>query len=491
MGNNNSKCHRCKKIIKTLPFKCRYCGEYYCYKHRIPEDHNCVYLKDKDKKIQERWKRVINESLINKEEDKNHKEIEYISQLHKTSYSKAKRKSFWNLLKIYFPAIIIILIILGIFLYSRGIYPNLINYCEDETAYNHCSKTKPLFCKDGELINNATKCGCPYGYKINNELCEKIPSCTDGTFYSECGKKPLYCDNGTLISKASICGCPQNFVEQEDECIDKYQINPKNITLYYTLRREDNQFNWTVYEGLNNYLSNIERSISYTYSEPTFMDFVSKNIDNEKQLEYLAPLVEEIYSLADNDDDRVRIAVSVVQNIPYPEDEEEIDRYAYQVLYDNKGLCGEKARLLVILLEELGYGVALIDYGGIETVSEYYFSNPYSFNHEAVGIKCPINYSYNGTGYCFIESTSVSMITDSNGDYPSIFCLDSDCTQKLPDEYDLTVIADGKSFESVIQEYNDAKLWNELNDLPGNTLSSSNYKKWKNLVNKYGIKLDH
>jgi hypothetical protein len=220
------------------------------------------------------------------------------------------------------------------------------------------------------------------------------------------------------------------------------------------------------------------------------MNFIVKNIDNQKQKEFLEPLVNKIYNLANNNDDRARIAVSVVQNIPYDNSDTLIDRYAYQVLYDNEGVCGEKSRLLVILLKELGYGVALIDYGDTGPINQYELYNPYSFNHEAVGIKCPINYSYNGTGYCFIESTLPTIITDSNGDYPSNFCFNSDCTQKLPDEYTLIVIADGKSFDSVIEEYNDAKLWNKINDMPGRYLISSRYDEWESLVKKYGIIVD-
>ena len=478
------KCNKCKREIRSLSFKCKYCREHYCDKHRLPEDHNCSGLKDRNEMTQERW--------INAIKEPSNRNNSY--KLDKNANLKTKHKHFWRFLKKYFPAIIMLLIIIGIFLFTRGIYPNLIKTCEDGTRYNYCSNIQPLYCNKGELINSSDKCGCPYGYKENLEICEQIPTCSDGTFYSECGNKQFYCENGTLISRASICGCPTGFIEQEDNCIDKYQTNPKNVTLYYILRGHDlwtkNGFKWDVYGGLNDYVSNIDKSIYYTPgggSEPTTMDFIVKNIDDEKQKEFLIPLVDKIHNLANNDDDRVRIAVSIVQNIPYDESKDLIDRYAYQVLYDNKGVCGEKSRLLVILLRELGYGVALIDYGDTGTINQYGLYNPYSFNHEAVGIKCPTNYSYNGTGYCFIETTIPSIITDSNGDYPSSFCLNSDCTQKLPDEYTLITIADGKSFDSVAEEYNDAKLWNSINNMPGRYLIDSRYDEWESLVKKYGI----
>ena len=46
MVNKNSHviCNKCKSKIKDMPFKCKYCGKYYCSKHRLPEDHGCKKL---------------------------------------------------------------------------------------------------------------------------------------------------------------------------------------------------------------------------------------------------------------------------------------------------------------------------------------------------------------------------------------------------------------------------------------------------------------
>jgi hypothetical protein len=38
-------CHFCNKPFGTdLPFTCKYCGEKYCTKHRLPEHHKCLGL---------------------------------------------------------------------------------------------------------------------------------------------------------------------------------------------------------------------------------------------------------------------------------------------------------------------------------------------------------------------------------------------------------------------------------------------------------------
>jgi hypothetical protein len=231
---------------------------------------------------------------------------------------------------------------------------------------------------------------------------------------------------------------------------------------------------------MNDYLSTIPR-IPY-YEEESIIS----NINNSMQRDFIISLVEKIKKLTNNSDDQARIAISLVQNIPYNYNFSDWgNRYAYQVLYDDIGVCGEKSRLLVFLLKELGYGSALIDYD----LSFY--------AHEAVGIKCPLKYSYKNSSYCFIESTAPSIITDSNGNYPiSNFCSImwttenfKLCTEKLPDEYTLIVTSDGKSFDSVSEEYEDAATWNHLMDVvKGTHLNEYNYRLWKSLVQEYGIK---
>ena len=37
------KCKQCGKEV-ALPFKCKYCGEYFCVEHHLPEKHNCPGL---------------------------------------------------------------------------------------------------------------------------------------------------------------------------------------------------------------------------------------------------------------------------------------------------------------------------------------------------------------------------------------------------------------------------------------------------------------
>lgn len=95
----------------------------------------------------------------------------------------------------------------------------------------------------------------------------------------------------------------------------------------------------------------------------------------------LNELVRQIKLLTANKDDQARIAISLVQNIPY--DYSKLGtvstnvRYPYEVLYENTGICEEKSLLLTYLLRELGYGIVLFEFK--------------QENHMAVGIKSPLH----------------------------------------------------------------------------------------------------
>ena len=226
-------------------------------------------------------------------------------------------------------------------------------------------------------------------------------------------------------------------------------------------------------------MRNLPRSIVYYEGEPkpTMKDFVMRMLNEENQRKYLLPLIKKIKNLTPNKDDQVRIAVSLVQNIPYDYESLKFlntkDRYPYEVIYDNKGVCGEKSKLLAFILRELGYGVVL-----------FYYEQE---NHMAVGIRCPKQYSqyiYRGEGYCFIETAKPTIITDNQEVYVGV--------GKLFSKPQIIYVSDGATFQTVYEEYKDAREWIKLNQLSkasGGYLSLSNYRKWLFLANKYGIEI--
>ena len=50
-----TKCEVCGKEV-LMPFKCPYCGGYFCAEHRLPEKHNCPGLYAAASPYEKEWK---------------------------------------------------------------------------------------------------------------------------------------------------------------------------------------------------------------------------------------------------------------------------------------------------------------------------------------------------------------------------------------------------------------------------------------------------
>jgi len=201
-------------------------------------------------------------------------------------------------------------------------------------------------------------------------------------------------------------------------------------------------------------------------------------MDEEKQKSFLMPLVVAIQNEAPNSkEDQARIAISIVQNIPFKNSNKTISfgdktinyfRHPYEVIYDNEGVCGEKVELLGFLLREIGYGTA-------------FFYHP-TENHESLGIKCPMKQSLGGTGYCFVETTSPSIITESEIRYVNI--------GKLSDSFQVFLLSDGISLPNKMPEYTDAKKMGRIRESLEKRNGKLNFFLYlmnKKLQKKYGL----
>ena len=299
--------------------------------------------------------------------------------------------------------------------------------------------------------------------------------CGDGSPYGTCSsEKPYYCNSGTLVPSPEVCGCPFNSTKEGNSCLSGFKTDPKNAAFSYTLLGKEGTINATLYGGLVNYLSSLPESITYYNGEqPTRADFTFLRINEPNQEAFMNSLVAGIQNAAPNNTvDQVRIAVSLVQNIPWGSSNQTVDfrnlsidyaRYPYQVLYDNQGVCGEKSELLAYILRNMGYGVALF----------YYPAE----NHEAVGIKCPVQYSLDGTGYCFVETSGPSIISEDNLIYAD--------GVRLTSTPQLIVISNGTSLPANLPEYSDAKTMESL--MSQSWLSPLAKSNLLNLEKKYGI----
>ncbi|MDP3991884.1 MAG: hypothetical protein Q8P79_00020, partial [Nanoarchaeota archaeon] len=122
----------------------------------------------------------------------------------------------------------------------------------------------------------------------------------------------------------------------------------------------------------------------------------------------------------------------------------------------------EKSELLTFLLRELGYGTAI------------FYNQPE--NHESVGIKCPVEESYKGTGYCFVETTGPSIITDDSIEYFGGIVLES--------KPEIILISDGYGLSRGLQEYRDAELMKRMRQ--GKFVPFRNFE-LKRLKERYGL----
>lgn len=191
-----------------------------------------------------------------------------------------------------------------------------------------------------------------------------------------------------------------------------------------------------------------------------------RNLDEPNQKKILDNFVKFIQDSNKSELEKVKMAVSLVQNIPYDykaaDYDIDIGKYPYEVLYKNMGVCGEKSELLIYLLRGLGYGTA-------------YFSFEKE-NHAAVGIKCPEEYDYLDTNYCFIESTTPNIITDSYGEYRN--------AGKLTSTPEVIVISNGKTYLGAEEDYKATQRYNQLND---DHESKAKYSEWIQIRKKYGL----
>lgn len=451
------RCNLCSKPI-VLPYRCNYCGGYFCDDHRLPFAHKCpniIQWKSKDH-YAHTFESVEN-SELSKYRDLRHIPVKSI----KTKKSD-KSKKYINLF------FIIFLIIISYYFHSSFLISSM-----NAESYHEAITPSPT-----TMIPNPTQFSTP--------MTPKVKICEDGTIYGSCSKnKPFFCDNGSLIKKPLICGCPEKHIIQDNSCVFQLTLNPEIREFRYCLYGSEGKIPVTLYGGMNEYLSKLSKKVVCEKNRDI------KMIENPDQRELIEDLIELIKNNFVYKDEQARVAISLVQKIPYDYKKfystqttyicrdgylvsGEPPRFPYQVLYDKKGICSEKSRLLALLLKELGFGVVLLEYE-LE-------------NHMAVGIKCPkqyANYLSDDTGYCFIESTAPTIVTDNKGEYIGL--------ERLKSEPKIIFISDGLSFDSVFIEYNDAKEWQRLQEVAKRNnyiLSESDYQKWQELVRKYCIEFD-
>lgn len=262
---------------------------------------------------------------------------------------------------------------------------------------------------------------------------------------------------------------------QQSDCVQQRILS-------YILKGNRDAISFVVEKEINDYLAGLPREYLCNPQCESDQQYELRYLNEDAQRVKLKKLAEIIQSRTDTPDDQARIAISLTQQIPYDWERYRaknlINRYPYEAIYENKGVCGEKARLTAFLLRELGFGTAL-----------FYFE---AENHMAAGITCPAQYSYKNTGYCFIEATTPVIITNDQGGIIVFDEQGNERTIPLSSTPIIYYVSEGNSFDSVSQEYSDAKEWIRISKLiedlaPGQYLSQDDYDMWWFLAKKYGI----
>lgn len=243
--------------------------------------------------------------------------------------------------------------------------------------------------------------------------------------------------------------------------------NEKISVLKFNVHGKVGEISARVFPGLDSALSEVSKDM---ISGQGYADYWLNAINTAQDRKSIAELAKQIQCITINQDDRARIAISSVQNMPYNyEKRDECNReldLPSQILCRNTGICSEKSLLLASLLRELGFGVALFNFN--------------QENHMAVGIKCPPEFSYLNSGYAFIEAANPAIPTDANRYYDGVGYLDS-WPQMIP-------ICDGASFNTIGTEYKDAMRWNQLYGRHGKReFTEADFNDYKRLIEEYGL----
>jgi hypothetical protein len=208
---------------------------------------------------------------------------------------------------------------------------------------------------------------------------------------------------------------------------------------------------------------------SHSYYSDADREVILPLLENDYQNDHLQPLIDQIKKKSNRPDDQAKIAVSIVQHIPYDWNKFygiSMDwYYPYETLHSNKGVCADKSLLLAYLLNKLGYDTVLFEFS----------------NHMAVGVKSSPNYDFYDTGYAFIETTRPTIITYIPDTYYGGFTISSNPH--------IIHLNGGKQVLDVSTEYRDAMEMKQLEAM-GLVLDQSHYAEWLRLSNYYDTQYD-
>jgi hypothetical protein len=241
-----------------------------------------------------------------------------------------------------------------------------------------------------------------------------------------------------------------------------FQQSPKTTSFSYFIGGDLRALSFTTFGGLSDFFSSKSHSYHYDPEKGVIMDL----LENEVQNEYMLSFVEMIRKRSFTSDDQAKIAISLVQRIPYNGNSYTRTAtdwyYPYETLHNNEGSAADKSVLLAYILNELGYETVLFEFPA----------------HMAVGIKSSSRYSFYDTGFAYIETTRPTIITYEPDSGSGGFSISQNPR--------VIHLSGGRKAIDLSTEYGDAKRMKQLEEMGGN-LNQSYRAELAKISEKYDL----
>lgn len=277
-------------------------------------------------------------------------------------------------------------------------------------------------------------------------------------------------DTGSLIAEAvlpaDVGSIIPEVISNPEPTVD-FETAPKSQSFPYYFNNYRKTLSFTTYGGLNDYFATEDHSYRYDPDKEVFLELLQNNYQDE----YLDPFIQKIKGLSSSRDEQAKIAISLVQHIPYNwaalSSVSSDFLYPYETVHRNRGVCCDKSILLAYLLDKLGFDAVLFEWPG---------------SHMAVGVRCHERYDYDNTGYAFIETTRPTIITYIPDEYIGGF--------RISTPPHIIQVNDGGVGLEVSQEYADAQELKRIDAIGSRVLDQNNYNKWLTISNRYDLQYD-
>ena len=241
-----------------------------------------------------------------------------------------------------------------------------------------------------------------------------------------------------------------------------YRQSPKTTSFSYVIDGNRRFMNFTTFGGLSDFFSSKSHSYHYDPDNGVIMDL----LENEVQNENMRLFIDMIRKRSITSDDQAKIAISLVQRIPYNGNRYSRTAtdwyYPYETVHNDKGSAADKSVLLAYILNELGFETVLFEFP----------------SHMAVGVKSSSKYSFYDTGYAYIETTRPTIITyEPDAGYGGF---------SISQNPRIIHLSGGRRVLDVTTEYGDARRMKQLEAMGGN-LNQSYRTELSKISDKYDL----